>query len=174
MVSDQIVGTLPLPLMRSHRLPSHQALSGRTSLAAPLSRGARRMAGRRAAAGGRLDRAGVSKPCAAGQYRVAGARVFASDLGRHGLVRSQTWVEGGEAFAGFFSLFARLSPSEPLSYIQSAVRGFALRPFAAGLLPKHPTCSNGSGSIWCRHSRHQTINHARAAAALPSLMGGPL
>jgi hypothetical protein len=30
-----------------------------------------------------------------------------------------------------------------------------------------------SGSTWCWHSLHQTINRTRAAAALPSVIGGP-
>jgi hypothetical protein len=50
------------------------------------------------------------------------------------LFGSETWIERGEVFAVFFSLFARLAPTEPLIDKQSAARGLALRPIGAGLL----------------------------------------
>jgi len=50
------------------------------------------------------------------------------------LFGSETWIERGEVFAVFFSLFARLAPTEPLIDKHSAARGVALRPFGAGLL----------------------------------------
>jgi hypothetical protein len=51
------------------------------------------------------------------------------------LFGSETWSERGEVFAVFFSLFARLAPTEPLI---DQRRGLALRPFAAGLLANTP------------------------------------
>ena len=40
--------------------------------------------------------------------------------------------------------------------------------------PSHASpASAGSGSTWCWQSRHHTISRTRAAAALPSVIGGP-
>src|SRR5262249_54127842 len=50
------------------------------------------------------------------------------------LFGSDTWIERGEVFATFFSVFARLAPTEPVIHEGSAVGGLALRPFGAGLL----------------------------------------
>ena len=50
------------------------------------------------------------------------------------LFGSETWTERGEVFAVFFSLFARLAPTEASIDKRSGIGGLALRPFAAGLL----------------------------------------
>ena len=48
------------------------------------------------------------------------------------LFGSRIWVGRGEVFTVFFGLFARFAPTEP------SERGFALRPFGAGLLDSAP------------------------------------
>ena len=58
------------------------------------------------------------------------------------LFGSETWTERGEVFAVFFSLFARLAPTEASIDKRSGIGGLALRPFAAGLLANTPTSAS--------------------------------
>jgi hypothetical protein len=55
---------------------------------------------------------------------------------------SETWVERGEVFAIFFSLFARLAPTEHSIHKRPGIGGLALRPFAAGLLEDAPASAS--------------------------------
>jgi len=55
---------------------------------------------------------------------------------------SEAWTERGEVFAVFFSLFARLAPTEASSDRRSGMGGLALRPFAAGLLANTPASAS--------------------------------
>jgi hypothetical protein len=58
------------------------------------------------------------------------------------LFGSETWTERGEVFAVFFSLFARLAPTEATIDKRSGIGGLALRPFAAGLLTNTPASAS--------------------------------
>jgi len=58
------------------------------------------------------------------------------------LFGSETWVERGEVFAVFFSLFARLAPTEPTVRERPGIGGLAVRPFAAGLLANTPASAS--------------------------------
>jgi hypothetical protein len=58
------------------------------------------------------------------------------------LFGSETWIERGEVFAVFFSLFARLAPTEPSIRKRPGISGLALRPFGAGLLANTPTSAS--------------------------------
>jgi hypothetical protein len=58
------------------------------------------------------------------------------------LFGSETWTERGEVFAVFFSLFARLAPTEAAINRRSGIGGLALRPFAAGLLANTPASAS--------------------------------
>jgi hypothetical protein len=43
-----------------------------------------------------------------------------------------------------------------------------------GSAPYRAAFSVGSGSTWCWQTLHQTMSRTRAAAALPSVIGGPM
>jgi hypothetical protein len=58
------------------------------------------------------------------------------------LFGSETWIKRGEVFAVFFSLFARLAPTEPSIRKRSGIGGLALRPFGAGLLANTPASAS--------------------------------
>jgi hypothetical protein len=51
----------------------------------------------------------------------------------------ETWLERGEVFTIFFSVFARFAPTEPSTRHLPGKPGLALRPFGAGLLGGEPT-----------------------------------
>jgi hypothetical protein len=56
---------------------------------------------------------------------------------------------------------------------QSGTGVFERRTAAISVNIADVICSAGSGSTWYRQSLHQTIRRTRAAAALPSVIGGP-
>ena len=78
---------------------------------------------------------GVSEPRRARQHRLAGARLFAADLDRHGRVRQRGL---GQARRGFHAYSSAYSPAsrrpKPSIRERPAHTDWRLRPFGAGLL----------------------------------------
>ena len=99
------------PLGRALRAGARRC-SDRGGRSAPLSGGARRLAGGRAVPRLRVDRADLHGPKHPRPARSPDRRLLGAHVGRHGLLRPRTWLRHADPFATAFGVLARFAPTE--------------------------------------------------------------